>query len=302
MARRNHGGVELVVFIHTNSIHAEYKFRRGNHYHLCIILYRVGIDSLRLCSNSVDDIQFISYLDELSQFQSGPGRVKVDVDGILLSQHLASQNLGVIIGFENGIELRELVESLLGIVILLVQRGDIFLLFLEVGVVVLIVVLADQCLLLCPHDQVVHCRVEQEVHHRLVVGQHLSNLRQPVIIGSGIHVSHVLDSTEDHGSTVLLHPAVQYVVIVSRFRYIGAIRRYGLGRCVVVEGHRTIAVDIFGFLPVGIVADVELSVLPVHELSPAVTGAYQHVVEALVILYEIGEDVLLSVFHEILHL
>ena len=38
------------------------------------------------------------------------------------------------------------------------------------------------------------------------------------------------------------------------------------------------------------------------ELSPTVTGTYQHVVEALIILYQVGEDMLLPVFNQMLQI
>ena len=41
-----------------------------------------------------------------------------------------------------------------------------------------------------------------------------------------------------------------------------------------------------------VVADLELSVLIKHELTPTVSGAGQHVVEALVVLHQIREHVL----------
>ena len=49
-----------------------------------------------------------------------------------------------------------------------------FFLFLEISLIVLIVILADQGLLLCPHKQVVDSCVEHEVHNRLVVSKHLA--------------------------------------------------------------------------------------------------------------------------------
>ena len=61
-----------------------------------------------------------------------------------------------------------------------------------------------------------------------------------------------------------------------------------------------VATDLLGVIRIA--ADVQLAVLPVHKLTPAVAGTDQHVVEALVILHEIREDMLLSVLHQMLHM
>ena len=138
-----------------------------------------------------------------------------------------------------------------------------FLLFLEIGIIMFVVILAYQCLLLCPHNKVVDCCIEQEVHNRLVVGQHLSHLCQPIIISSGIHVGHILDRAENHCGTVFLYHAFQHIVVIRCFGYIGTVGRYGLSRHAVMECHRAIAADLFDFIFVGIISDTEFSVLPV---------------------------------------
>ena len=67
-----------------------------------------------------------------------------------------------------------------------------------------------------------------------------------------------------------------------------------------MEGHRIITFDIFDIIR--IIADTQLTVFPVQELSPTVTCTAKHVVETLVILHEVREDMLLPLIQNMFHL
>ena len=142
MSRWNHCGIECVALL-GNGRHLEYERLGGNLIDGLrtgiILIFQILMDVGR---DFDDDIFLVVNLDEITELQSGPCRVIIDVDNVLLCYHLASQNGGVLLGTDNGLGLREQVQRLLVVLILLVEHRDVFLLFLEIVVIELIVILA----------------------------------------------------------------------------------------------------------------------------------------------------------------
>ena len=304
MARRNHHRVELLVIVHANGLHLEHESLRGNGHHAHVVFDDIRVDDIRLHSHLADDIQLVIDLDELAYMESRRKGVVVDADRIALCQQLTGQHAGIVLGREDGVGLRELVQRLLAFIILFVEQRDILLLLLEVVVIVLVVILTGQRVGLRPCQQVIDGGIEHEVHERLIVGQHLTYLLQPVPVGTSFKIGHVLDGVHDLGSTVLLHRAIQHIIVVGSLQvHRPLVLLLGLSQRRVVIGYRLEVVgNLHGLALVAIVADVELAVIVVHKLTAAVGRTSQQVVEALVILHQVGDDVLLLTFQQVLHL
>ena len=47
---------------------------------------------------------------------------------------------------------------------------------------------------------------------------------------------------------------------------------------------------------------MDLTIVVVHELTPAVSGTTQHVVETLIVLHQIRENMFLTVLEQVFHL
>ena len=304
MARRNHHRVELLVIVHANGLHLEHESPGGNSHHAHVVFDHVRVDEIRLHSHLADDIQLVIDLDELAYMESRRKGVVVDADRIALCQQLTGQHAGIVLGREDGVGLRELVQRLLAFIILFVEQRDILLLLLEVVVIVLVVILTGQRVGLRPCQQVIDGGIEHEVHERLIVGQHLTYLLQPVPVGTSFKIGHVLDGVHHLGSTVLLHRAFQHIIVVGSLQvHRPLVLLLGLSQRRVVIGYRLEVVgNLHGLALVAIVADAEFAVIVVHKLTAAVGRTSQQVVEALVILHQVGDDVLLLTFQQVLHL
>ena len=304
MARRNHHRVELLVIVHANGLHLEHESPGGNSHHAHVVFDHVRVDEIRVHSHLADDIQLVIDLDELAYMESRRKGVVIDADRIALCQQLTGQHAGIVLGREDGVGLRELVQRLLAFIILLVEQRDILLLLLEVVVIVLVVILTGQRVGLRPCQQVIDGGIEHEVHERLIVGQHLTYLLQPVPVGTSFKIGHVLDGVHHLGSTVLLHRAFQHIIVVGSLQvHRPLVLLLGLSQRRVVIGYRLEAIgNLHGLALVAIVADAEFAVIVVHKLTAAVGRTRQQVVEALVILHQVGDDVLLLTFQQVLHL
>ena len=168
----------------------------------------------------------------------------------------------------------------------------------------LVVILTGQRVGLRPCPQVIDGGIEHEVHERLAVGQHLTYLFQPVLVGTVLQTRHVLDGAGHLGSTVLLHLAFQHIIVVGSLQlYRPLVLLLELRQRRVVIGNRLVAVDnLHGLALVGIVADAEFAVIIVHKLTVAVSRTRQQIVETLVILHQIRYDVLLLPSQQVFHL
>ena len=123
MSRRDDCRIEVVIHL-----------RDGLHLELVRLTF--------LRTDLHDDAELVVHLDDVTQFQSWPRRVVVDLDDVLLSHHLANQDLCILLSIDDRFNLRELV--VLAIAVLLVERRDMLLLFLEVVFIMLAVALGEQ--------------------------------------------------------------------------------------------------------------------------------------------------------------
>ena len=105
----NHHGIESIL-IFGNCRHMEHQCPHWLLDHLAApAIYLQFIVHLYFGRYLNHDKILIVELNDISKFQSRPCRIIVNIDGVLLCQHFANQDFGIILGFENGIRFRELI-------------------------------------------------------------------------------------------------------------------------------------------------------------------------------------------------
>ena len=224
------------------------------------------------------------------------GRVVVDMDGLLPDGQFLLHNRDILLVVVLAIQFSKLLEGIL-VIRILVFLGEIVgavlvsiarLLVKFVFLIEIRIQFGYFCLFLAQVKQVVEQQVANQGRQVLVVLEDSGKLIDDPF------VDHAAESTHlgSHGKGRLLYRLAYQSAVVGTVVVLTVCADRQLLRLSIEDG------DVLDFALVnrnggdGVITDIQLVVLIEHELSPSVGCSCQHVVETLVILYQIGEDVL----------